>query len=48
MLPLDINLKQLIKCKPVENANLLIYTEHAHREGICIAVSQGEPVVAKE
>lgn len=27
MLPLDINLNQLIKCKPVENANQLIYTE---------------------
>lgn len=27
MLHLDINLKQLIKCKPVENAKLLIYTE---------------------
>lgn len=26
MLPL-MNLKKLIKCKPVENANLLIYTE---------------------
>lgn len=44
-----MNLKKLIKCKPVENANLLIYrAAHAHREGICIAVSQGEPVVAKE